>query len=166
MKTTLVLLGLIFLGIIIVAGLRTGYEYENTIGSYWDLSDKASTLQQKSQYLDKYVDAIRGQRFASNDAIIFPTPNNSFSQNMIALQSLQGRMHQIANMDETSFAYQTAIQQITGQEQGEARELTDTIEGCWYLENRPFLWSWLCGLILLLFVAAPIGSAIVINVLE
>jgi len=124
--------------------ILAAYQYERTIGSYWHLSDKASTLVQKSAYLDKYVEALEHSGLAgTNNALFLWTPNNNFDQNMIALKSLQGRMHQIQNMDEQSFAYQTAIQQITAQEQGEGYQLTGTFEGCWYLEHRPYLWGWI-----------------------
>lgn len=145
-----------------VAEFRAGYEYDRTIGSYWDLSDKSSTLRQKSEYLDRYVAELhRPDRFAPNDATIYPTPNNSFEHNMVALTSLQGRMHEIATMDESSFAYQTAIQQITAQEQGEAKAMTSVFEGCWFLRNHPFLWGWhdaivWCGIALMLFVVATV----------
>jgi hypothetical protein len=120
------------------------YHYEQAIGSYWELSDKASTLQQKSVYLDQFVNALKASKLeGTSDALTLKTPNNSFDQNMIALQSLQGRMHQIQGMDEQSFAYQGAIQQITAQEQGEATHLTEVFQGCWYLSNHIFLWGWI-----------------------
>jgi len=145
-----------------VAEFRTDYEYSNTIGSYWELSDKSSTLKQKSEYLDKYVAAIRAGQFAPNDATIFPTPNNSFDQNMVALTSLQGRMHQIEGMDESSFAYQTAIQQITAQEQGEAEALTSVFKSCWFLRNHSLLWGWhdalvWIGIVIALFIVAIVA---------
>jgi predicted negative regulator of RcsB-dependent stress response len=136
---------LILMAIIIgFAQFRANYEYSTAIGSYWDLSEKASTLKQKSTYLDKYVAGLEdpATRFAPFNATIYQTPNNSFEQNLVAVKSLQSRMHQIQNMDETSFAYQTAIQQITAQEQGEGQEVTDTFEGCWMLGNHSGLWGW------------------------
>lgn len=128
--------------------VAANYQYENTIGSYWELSDKASTLTQKSAYLDQYVGALEHSGLAGgSNALFLKTPNNSFDQNMVALKSLQGRMHQIQGMDEQSFAYQTAIQQITAQEQGEASHLTHTFYGCWFLEHHIFLWNWIDALI-------------------
>lgn len=143
------------------AEVRADYEYSNTIGSYWELSDKSSTLKQKSEYLDRYVAALqRPGEFADHDAVIYPTPNNSFQQNMVALLSLQGRMHQIEHMDESSFAYQTAIQQITAQEQGEAKALTSTFEGCWFLQNHPLLWGWHDALVWSVVAGVLIGLGI------
>lgn len=138
--------------------VSANYEYSNTIGSYWELSDKSSTLIQKSTYLDKYVTSLETAKLAVNNAIIFPTPNNNVEQNMIALKSLQGRMHQIHNMDEQSFAYQTAIQQITAQEQGEGHKLIDTFKGAWFLANYPSLWGWIDGVIWLCIVVSIIIS--------
>jgi hypothetical protein len=155
----LVVVGLVFGIIGGISEFRADYAYDNSIGSFWDLSEKASTLQQKSEYLDQYVQAIETARFAPNDAVIFPTPNNSYQQNMVALKSLQGRMHQIAGVDERSFAYQTAIQQITAQEQGEGDALTDTLKSCWFLENHSVLWGWHDFLFWLILVVGPLGLA-------
>jgi hypothetical protein len=147
MKILIAVLIIIFGVIWAARDIHAGYEYSTAIGSYWSLSEKASTLQQKSTYLDKYVEGLEAVKLASHDAIIFPTPDNDVEQNLVALKSLQGRMHQIQGMDEQSFAYQTAIQQITAQEQGEAGKLTETFEGAWMLANHPSLWGWIDGLV-------------------
>lgn len=145
--------------------VSASYQYENSIGSYWELSDKASTLAQKSAYLDQYVDALEKSGLAgTSDAVFLKTPNNNFDQNMIALKSLQGRMHQIQNMDEQQFAYQTAIQQITAQEQGEASHLTSTFEGCWYLQHKPLLWGWIDAIFWLSFIGAAITGVVLLMV--
>lgn len=166
MKTLLILFAVFFAVVLGICDFRAGYQYNNTIGSYWNLSDKASTLQQKSVYLDQYVEALETAHLASHDAVMFPTPNNSEVQNMIALKSLQGRMHQIQGMDEQSFAYQTAISQITAQEQGEAHELTDTLRGCWFLENWPLMWGWYNGLAWIILVVLPIAGTIIAGILK
>jgi hypothetical protein len=134
----------------------TDYKYDKAIGSYWGLGVKASTLQQKSAFLDKYIAAIESEGLYGNDAIILPTPDNAYEQNMVALKSLQGRMHQIQGMDEQSFAYQTAMQQITAQEQGEASHLTDTFKGIWFRRKHVFLYSWVDFLVWLGFIAVAV----------
>jgi len=158
---------IIIAGLIVIFGImwgvrevRASYEYSNVIGSYWSLSEKASTLQQKSTYLDQYVAGLEAAKLAQNNSIIFPTPNNSVAQNLVALKSLQGRMHQIQGMDEQSFAYQTAIQQITAQEQGEASNLTETFEGAWMLANYPTLWGWIDGIVWILLLVGLVGVVI------
>lgn len=136
--------------------ILANYHYNQSIDSYWELSAKASTLQQKSVYLDKFVEALKDAKLdGTSNALVLKTPSNSFDQNMVALESLQGRMHQIQGMDEQSFAYQTAIQQITAQEQGEASHLTEVFRGCWYLNNHVLLWGWIdltAWVVIILFV--------------
>jgi hypothetical protein len=123
--------------------IHADYDYSRRVQSYWNLGIKASTLQQKSVFLDQYVAALEGSGLTgSNDALVFKTPDNSFDENMVALKSLQGRINQIKGMDEQSFAYQTAIQQITAQEQGEAEHLVTTFKGCWYRRRHFSYWSW------------------------
>lgn len=130
----------------IAADVRAGYVYDSNVSSFWELSDRASTIQQKSEYLDQFVGAIESRSklggFAEYDAMFLKTPANSFSQNLIALKSLQGRMHQIIDMDPNSLQYQQAIAQITAQEQGEAKNMLDVFEGAWYLQNHFWLWDW------------------------
>src|SRR5687768_15835608 len=122
MKTFIVSL---VIGIIIwisqgVSCARANYEYEGKIGSYWSLADKASTIPQKAEYIDKFVKAIEKEKLAEHNALIYPTLDNETASNIRALKSLQSRLHEIKGMDPRSFEYQTAIQQITAQEQGEA----------------------------------------------
>jgi hypothetical protein len=126
----------------ISAEVFADFEYENSIGSYWSLSEKASALDAKADYLNKFVTAVEAAHLEGNNAIFLKTPDNSIEQNMVALHSLQKRMNEIKGMDVTSFAYQQAIQQITAQEQGEASNLLGVIEGKWYLDHHLLLWDW------------------------
>lgn len=142
--TWLLLVGLItFLVWGISAEIVADYEYENTIGSYWNLSEKASSLELKSDYLDKFVVAVENAQLSGNDALWLKTPDNSVELNIIALHSLQSRMHEIKGMDVKSLAYQQAISQITAQEQGEATKMLDVIAGKWYLDKHILLWGWI-----------------------
>jgi uncharacterized membrane protein len=45
-------------------------------------------------------------------------------------------------MDVSSFEYQTAIQQITDQEQGGASPMLSVFEGIWWKTNYFLLWDW------------------------
>jgi hypothetical protein len=136
----------LWLVVFIRANVLADFEYSNQFESYWNLSVKASTLQQKSSYLDQYVQALESTRMAEYDALYLKTPNNNVQQNFVALKSLQNRMHEIIGMDPSSFQYQQAIQQITAQEQDDAKEMLGVFEGAWYLEHHFYLWSWV-GLI-------------------
>lgn len=134
--------------------IYSSYQYNNEVKSYWDIADKTSTISQKSDYIDKFVDALKASHLeGTNDALFLKTPNTSFNQNFQALLSLQDRLHQIKTMDETSLAYQTAIQQITAQEQGQADDMLGTFHGCWMKVHYYWLWNPILGLI---YFLAPI----------
>ena len=145
MKTTgviLIIVGIGLLGGLIVDSVYANYQYKNQFTSFWELSDKSSTITQKSEYLDKFVSALKDSGLqGSNDSLFFPTPTRSFDQNFIALKSLQSRMHSIIGMDENSFQYQTAMEQITAQEQGQAGDMLDVFGGCWFKVHHYFLWN-------------------------
>lgn len=137
----------------IFVGVRGDYEYENSVSSYWNIADKTSTIQKKAEYIDKFVAALEAQHFDGKyNAIIFPTPDNSFDRNFEALKSLQIRLHEVEKMDVSSFQYQTAIQQITAQEQGEAKPILDVFYGIWWKEHHVLLWDWILGLNVALIV--------------
>ena len=118
------------------------YEYKGKIGSKWLLSDRASTIAQKSKYLDEFVAGLEKCSLDGvHDAIFYPNESNGFTENMIALKSLQKRLHDISGMDENSFAYQAAMQQITKQEQGEAGPMLSVFSGCWEKQNHYTTWN-------------------------
>ena len=144
-----VLIGLavLLLGVYVEQNVVASYEYEQTISSYWTLSDRASSLPLKAAYLDQFVAAVDSAHLTGHNAVFLKTPQNDVGQNIVALKSLQERMHDIRNMDVTSFQYQQAMAQITGQEQGEAQAMLDTIEGVWFLKHHPLLWDWISLLV-------------------
>ena len=137
--------------ILIIVAMGAHNRYQNDIVGNWELADKASTITQKSDYIDKFVDALdRAGLQGMNNALIYKNIDNSFDKNFEALKSLQTRLHTIKTMDENSFAYQTAIQQITAQEQGEADKMLNVFHGCWYKLNYYYFWNaWIVLLIIL-----------------
>ena len=155
----------ILIALNVIFGVKSDYEYNRDIGSYWSLSDKASTVEKKSEYLDLYVKALeKSDLLGSHNAIILKTPDNLFDNNLIALRSLQQRMHDIVKMDVGSFEYQTAMQQITGQEQGEADEMVSLFRSVWYKNNYFLLWNWIAYIqITLLLVLCTLGIMFWIN---
>jgi hypothetical protein len=77
------------------------------------------------------------------------------------VQTLVSRLDSISRTDATSFQYNTAIEQITKQEQGEASNMLDVFCECYTLENRPYIWGWISvciiiGEIILGLVIIPI----------
>lgn len=137
----LLTVSVVLLGWAITAEFQADYEYSRSIGSYWELSVKASTLSAKSEYLNKFIAAIDNAHISGNDAIWQFTPDNSAENNISTLKTLQSRMNEIKGMDVQSFAYQQAIQQITAQEQDEATKTLNVIQGCWYKSAHPLLWG-------------------------
>lgn len=101
-------------------------------------------MKKKAEYIDKFVNALNNSDFKNKyNAISLCTDNNSFNYNFESLKSLQQRLHEISNMDIKSFEYQTAIQQITAQEQGEAKEMLSVFQGIWWKEHHLLLWDWI-----------------------
>lgn len=159
------MISIIWLVTTIVSAVIANYKYDRTISSYWKLSDKASTVTQKSLQVDKYVIALENSHLRGQyDAIIFKTPDNSFDENFTALLTLQSRLHQIDTMDVNSFQYNTAIQQITEQEQGEACAMLSVFKGCWYKTHYLFLWDWIATTqVILTLLIMTIATAIWVN---
>jgi hypothetical protein len=147
MKTTgkiLTLTTALFLVLTITFAIIGDYRYEKEVKSYWNLSDKASTIEKKRESIDKFVISLENSGLqGTHNALWMTTPDNSFDENFNALLTLQQRMHEISGMDVASFEYQTAMQQITGQEQGEAEMMLRIFKGCWYKDNYIMLWNWI-----------------------
>lgn len=127
------------------------YQYDKEIGSYWKLADKSSTVLEKAKQIDKFVGALEKVNLRGGyDAIFLKTPNNSFDSNFEALKTLQQRLHEIKYMDVSSFEYQTAMQQITAQEQGGAFDMLRVFKGIWWKEYCILLWNWIAWIQILL----------------
>ena len=149
--------------VLVIMGFQANWKWQNDYFNYWQLSDKASTISQKSEYVDKFVGALENSGLqGQNSHLIWKTNNSSFDQNMLALKSLQSRLQEIKTLDQNSFAYQTAIQQITEQEQGQADEMLGVIESCWWRVHYYYFWNgWiLFGIIGVLFLFAIIRGAL------
>ncbi len=140
--TGMVAVALLVGGLHIYNGVRASYEYNVRIGSYWDLSVKASTIPAKADYLNQFVAAVDSAHLEGNNAMVFRTPNNSYTENRKALGTLQVRLGEIRGMDVASFQYQQAISQITAQEQDEAGALLGTFKGIWYKNHHFWYWDW------------------------
>lgn len=138
----LIILCIVFISIRSCHRLNAEAEYNTKIGSNWELGERASTISQKKEYIHNYADALKASNLTGLNAnLIYETPDASFDNNMIALQSLCDRLDSIATMDEGSFEYQTAIQQITQQEQAEAGAMTEVFYDCWLREYHYSFWN-------------------------
>lgn len=151
---TAIIVGLILLGLQARSEIFSRYQLEKQYTQLWKLADKSSTIQAKEKYIREFVDALergyaRGE-FSGHNAIFLQTPNNNFEANLVALKSLSRRLAEIQEMKPSSFEYNTAIQQITAQEQGEANAMLDVFRGCYELANYVLVWNWIGGTILAL----------------
>lgn len=158
----LTLIGSMLIILSIAGGIMGSYQYENEIKSYWELADKSSTVIKKAENIDKFVEALENSGLKGKyNAVFLTTPNNSFDLNFEALKTLQQRLHEIKDMDVTSFEYQIAIQQITGQEQGEANEMISVFKGIWWKENHFLLWNWVAWVQCLVCIGIVITGIVI-----
>jgi hypothetical protein len=158
MKTAAWILAVVLfvLTVVMIRGrIVADWEYESTISAPWLLADKASTIPQKTKYIDQFVANLEGLHLNDEHSAIFlTTPNNSFGENLAQLKTLRVRLHEIEKMDVTSFQYQTAMQQITAQEQGEAKNMLSVFEGTWIKAHFWYVWNWIGGVIVVLLSLA------------
>jgi hypothetical protein len=149
----LTIISSVWLCIIIGTAIIANYEYSKNYKSYWNLADKASTIPQKSIYVDQFVQRLETSGLNGKyDAIFLETPDNSFDKNLEALKTLQTRLQEIQLMDPKSFEYNTAISQITAQEQGEANAMLSVFKGVWFKSNHIMIWDWVCGISVVSFI--------------
>jgi hypothetical protein len=163
--------GLILAVIGIVSAIAENYTWTRDYYSFWSLADKASSIPAKQQKLEEFYKCLVNGRergvFASNNAKFLITPDNSFDTNLQALKTLVDRLEEIKQMDPTSFQYNTAIQQITAQEQGEAKAMLGVFEGCYALVNYPIAWEWFGGIfwtfVVVLLLVSCIGFIVALD---
>lgn len=148
----------------IAAGVVSNNDYVNKHENYWVLADRSSSITEKYHYIDKMVKSFENSKMKGEyNAIWIKNPANSFDNNLKALVSLRDRLDEIQTMDVSSFEYQTAISQITEQEQGEAAGMLSILQGCWYKEYHFLLWNWVAvtiaiSLIVLIIIGAVIWA--------
>src|SRR3990167_7181763 len=148
-----IILALLLFGYQLGLEIKTYYQYEREIMYNWDLADRSSTLEAKSIYLKQFVTRLENAELSEYNAILYRTPDNNVQNNIDALKTLVYRLNEIKDLDPESFAYQTAIQQITSQEQGEAMQMLSIIKGGWLLGNGYYLiWDWIAVLFVLLYL--------------
>ena len=133
----LVCLSVLIVGASLACGLIYAlYSYNVNVSQYVQLADDASTATQKLVYLQKYEEAIH-KHIARNDArFIFTRERWTRDKQLEILATLQTRLQEAAAMNPLSFEYQTAINQITGQEFDHAlQDINKIIEDCWFRQS-------------------------------
>ncbi len=161
----LCIVSIIWLVVLIKYEVECSYEYSTGFESYWELAYKSSSILEKSKYVNIFVEKLDSSGLNGQyDAIFYETPNNSFDRNLDALKSLRDRLEEIKTMDVSSFEYQTAIQQITAQEQGNAQGMLYVLSGTWAKENYFLLWGWIGTinwLLLIICICVSFGAFVV-----
>lgn len=146
-KNIALIIGLLMAVIMIRAEVLSRYRFNKTYMQLWELADRSSTIPAKQKYVAEFVAALSAGNtngdFAANDAVWLKTPANSFASNLEALKTLASRLDEIQKMSPTSFEYNTAIHQITQQEQGEAGAMLTVFRGCYVLAGYPVVWDWI-----------------------
>lgn len=138
----MLMIGLIGIFLMSISGCGAHYRYIREVSYHWELADRSSTIDAKCDHISKFVESLEKASMAEYNAVFFPTPENSFKNNLDALKTLQRRLIEIRKMNPISFEYNQAIQQITAQEQGEAKKMMAEFDGCWTKNNYIWLWDW------------------------
>ena len=162
-------LGLIF-GLVMLVGLLitdivTSYKYEKEVESYWNLAEKASTIEQKNEYIIKFASTLKNLHLEGKyNSIFFKTPDNSFDENFKALESFQNRLLEIRDMDPFSFEYQMELFKIPRifKEQGEANAMLSVFKSTWIKSVAIFIWDWIGALVVIFSCVAILASLVFI----
>jgi hypothetical protein len=171
MKNKVFWFGLLLFGLSIIISIFLGvthliynYQWENKYQYAWDLGVKQSTIIDKSQYINEFANKLSENKtdFVEHSVIFLKTPNNSFQKNLEALNTLCTRMKEIQGMDPTSFQYNTAIEQITRQEQDEAVEMIGCFRDCWFLEHCFYLYNPIPPVILITCIIMLLTGAMIL----
>lgn len=147
----LIVVGTLIIANQILCNVVAKYNYEKSYSNLWELADKSSTIPAKEKYILAFVNALKSGKaigdFSEYDAIWLKTPNNNFDANLAAVETLAQRLKEIQEMSPKTFEYNTAIQQITDQEQDQAHQLMGVLNGCYVLKKYWIAWSWIDGIL-------------------
>jgi hypothetical protein len=139
-----VIAGFSLLFLMLATNAYINYKWKCEAEQYMLLADDASTADIKLLYLRQYRRAIE-QKVTRNDArYIFTQERLTRDAQLGVLATLICRLEQISTMDAKSFEYQTAMQQVTGQEFDHAMTDVDGVfKDCW---RRQSIWRWFWSL--------------------
>jgi len=106
------ILGLIFS--LVFFSIWLGWWYPKNYEYALRLANNASLPEQKAEYLKEYAKSI--STITTNPAYIFMTPDKQLDKQKIILEGLIKRFEDVAKLKPSEMAYQTGMQQLTGQE--------------------------------------------------
>jgi hypothetical protein len=135
---------IVLCSIILLGGIATcvsaHYSYSLNVGQYLNLADDASVAAVKLDHLREYRVAIQ-KTVQRNDARLWFTQRQyTRDAQLEILDTLITRLEQMSQMDPKGFEYQTAMQQVSGQEFDHTLNRIDGIFwDCWRRESA---WRW------------------------
>ena len=106
---------LILIGFFLISGISTVYSnylFNKNIGDYCKLSYASSSIDKKIEYFDKCSELLVNEDLKGYSAWWFYKPINNVKNSYEVMFSLQSRLHDLKDMDRTSFQYQTGMQQV------------------------------------------------------
>lgn len=111
----------LFLGFLILIAtpfsIYSGYKWNQEVESYFILSEKSSSIEKKTEYLNKYVSILKERGLDSGESVLFfKKPTTDLKNQFEVLTSLQDRMISLNKLDKNSLEYQQALKQITDSE--------------------------------------------------
>jgi len=135
-----IIVGIIAISVPLCSTLKNSIEIKNRYPQ-WELADRSSTIEAKEKHIAEFVSVLEKDKengvLASHSAFILKTPDKAFDNNFEALKTLASRLSEIKTMNPSSFEYNTAIQQVTQQEQGEASAMIGVLSDCYTIKNNP-----------------------------
>lgn len=121
-----------------IVNINLNNEWKQKVYSNWELSDRASTLDKKYDYLIKFKDSlVREGLDHGNSHFVFQNPSTDLGLAMETLDTLISRLDNAKKLSPDSLEYQQAIKQITIDEYQGFN--TCVFAGGWKKDN---LWRW------------------------
>ena len=117
------------------------YQYDINYSQYLKLADDASTPDAKFSYLKQYRDAVSA--ISRNDAFyVFKQKQYTRDEQLKILDTLLFRLDSASRMSASSFEYQQAMYQISGQEMNHTLERIDNVFMSCYMRSGAFFAYW------------------------
>ena len=161
MKIFLVWFLAIVIGVVLsVSTYMASFPYKKNVESHLGMADDASTAALKLEHLLEYKKSVLKVVKGDDARLIFKTPQTKKAAQIAILDSLIDRVSTTAKMKTDSFEYQTAMNQITGQEFSGTIDSTNKMFFSMYARQNgwnAYMWMdgiWLTILLIALFITA------------
>jgi uncharacterized membrane protein SpoIIM required for sporulation len=164
MKIFLVWFLVIVIGVVLsVSTYMASFPYKQNVESHLGMADDASTAALKLEHLLEYKKSVLKMVKGDDARFIFKTPQTKKAAQMAILDSLIDRVSTTAKMKTDSFEYQTAMNQITGQEfEGTIASTNQMFFSMYLRQNGWNAYMWMMGIWLMILLIALFITAIVI----